>query len=685
MCGCIEMEVGFSRTGRFSLRHGSNMDDSAVRFCSPCSASANTYIDLTTHKPPQSTESQSGDQGFTAIRDTRRFYMRPFICVGDKTSHGGIVLSGAPTSTTMNRQIARVDDLVSCPRCGDNRIATGDPSMIIMGKAVARAGDRTECGAILVSSQSVSGSQISHPFFGSSQEAYAPPSPPSEHAADSSGSPNAKADKPVEEKTCTIRIGVFFDGTNNNATNTALGTQCRASTSNALGESGADTQAISSHCKPYMLDANSSYANGNTNIERLYELYRNDADKHDEIVEEMFFSRIYVDGIGTTAGKADTPLPGMAFGTGETGMIARVQQVLISSIPEQLNAFGDNYPDTKIRSLEFDIFGFSRGAAAARHFVNELKRNEGAPLRNALSQKPLLFVNNFDWRRSVQINFVGLFDTVSARGSLSDGFDIRSGETGALHVALLADCARRVVQICARDEIRANFMLTTVRPEHLEIAMPGVHSDIGGSYHDDSEGPLLLTKPISSVEAFQHMPDGAHLPDPTQSQAWQNVEQQRQAWKSHLGNLDDHCLTVDSWTWIEHKHSDRTSITSISQPRVYAAVRLERPIDWRYQLMPLRLMHKLGKEAGVGWGKSPDDIPDMALPHELEPIAAKLLTGQPLDSNEEALLSRKYLHQSANWNFEMAGKHLGRGPVSLELVYVNRPDPSGHRVVLRNQ
>lgn len=613
--------------------------------------------------------------------------MQPFIVVGDKTSHGGTVVgSTAPTVTTHNKPIARVGDKVTCPKCGDNEIATGDPSMIIMGQPAARQGDKTTCGATLISSQSVSGSKISHPFgFGSSHESGASAPSSSEHGAEASNSAEVKANKPVSQKSCTIRIGVFFDGTNNNATNTALGMQCRASTSSALGESDIDSQAISSHCKPYMLGPNSSYGNGVTNIARLYDFYRDDSDKRDGIIDGKYFARIYVDGIGTTAGKADNPLPGMAFGTGETGMIARVQQALSLNIPEQFRTFARSNPGTKISSIEFDVFGFSRGAAAARHFVNEINQKEDAPLHKALLQRISLFVDDFDWSKNVQVNFVGLFDTVSSRGSLSDGFDIRSGETGPLRVALPANCARQVVHICARDERRANFMLTTVRPEHREITMPGVHSDIGGSYHADAEGPLLLTKPISSVEAFQHAPDGLHRPDPTRSQAWQKTEEQRQTWKNRLGNLDDRYLAIDSWTWIEHKHIDRTSVTSTPQPRVYAAVRLERPMDWRYQLIPLRLMHKLGEEANVNWDKSPDDIPDMALPPELESIAAKLLTSQPLDSNEEALLSRKYLHQSANWNFEMAEKYAGRGPIGLELVYVNRPDPSGHRVILRNQ
>ncbi|MCA6216884.1 PAAR domain-containing protein [Ideonella sp. B7] len=84
---------------------------------------------------------------------------RPFIVVGDKTSHGGTVIEGAPSTTTGGKPIARVGDKVSCPKRGHGGttvIATGDPSCLIDGRPAARHGDTTACGATLISSQAVS-------------------------------------------------------------------------------------------------------------------------------------------------------------------------------------------------------------------------------------------------------------------------------------------------------------------------------------------------------------------------------------------------------------------------------------------------------------------------------------------------------------------------------------------------
>lgn len=85
--------------------------------------------------------------------------MRPFILVGDETDHGGVVITGAPSTEVNGRCIARVGDKVTCPKKGhgDNQIVEGDPMMIIDGQPVALHGHKTACGAVLISSQMNSG------------------------------------------------------------------------------------------------------------------------------------------------------------------------------------------------------------------------------------------------------------------------------------------------------------------------------------------------------------------------------------------------------------------------------------------------------------------------------------------------------------------------------------------------
>jgi uncharacterized Zn-binding protein involved in type VI secretion len=79
---------------------------------------------------------------------------KPLIVFGDKTDHGGTVISAAPTSYSAGKGWARVGDMVACPRCkGVFPISQGDNTLIDDGKAVAYHGCKTACGATLLSSQ----------------------------------------------------------------------------------------------------------------------------------------------------------------------------------------------------------------------------------------------------------------------------------------------------------------------------------------------------------------------------------------------------------------------------------------------------------------------------------------------------------------------------------------------------
>ena len=80
--------------------------------------------------------------------------MQPFIVQGDRTSHGGTVLNGSPWSDCDGKPIARMRDMVACPKCrGVFPIVQGDQSSIMDGAPVAYHGCKTGCGASLISSQ----------------------------------------------------------------------------------------------------------------------------------------------------------------------------------------------------------------------------------------------------------------------------------------------------------------------------------------------------------------------------------------------------------------------------------------------------------------------------------------------------------------------------------------------------
>lgn len=85
--------------------------------------------------------------------------MRPFIVIGDRTDHGGVVIGSAMTTDSHGKRLARVGDQVTCPKKGHGGttvIVTGDPTMIIDGQPAARHGDKCACGATLIAAQAVS-------------------------------------------------------------------------------------------------------------------------------------------------------------------------------------------------------------------------------------------------------------------------------------------------------------------------------------------------------------------------------------------------------------------------------------------------------------------------------------------------------------------------------------------------
>jgi len=77
----------------------------------------------------------------------------PLIRLGDKTTHGGVVVQASTASDVGAVGIARVGDKVACPAHGVQTIVSGDMSLVVDGKPAARHGDTVSCGATLIAGQ----------------------------------------------------------------------------------------------------------------------------------------------------------------------------------------------------------------------------------------------------------------------------------------------------------------------------------------------------------------------------------------------------------------------------------------------------------------------------------------------------------------------------------------------------
>jgi len=490
------------------------------------------------------------------------------------------------------------------------------------------------------------------------------------------------ATQPTTVPTVSLHIGLFFDGTRNNADNLQRASRPPGATTPAPRPPA----VVADDASPYQSRLTSSYSNGLTNIARLHALYPDH--RQTPPAGGALAVSIYIEGVGTRTGE-DDDLLGLAFGIGRTGVRAKRRRALEQLLPEALRQLARAQPGRMLGSVQLDLFGYSRGAASARDAVNVLNAPGGSAwLREQLVRSGWTLAPGFQAAMR-PVRFVGLLDTVVAIG--------RQHRDEMPAVALPAGCAGKVVQLVARDEHREHFALTSVAPEHEEIALPGVHANVGGGYDQRIEGPKLLSRPQGQLLRGTGLAAGEVPPLALlrASTVYRTAQATCRRWQRALG-LGDEAIWVDVWhQWQPQRVAGGRSVVPQLTLRGYAAVVLRREIDARYQFIALRLLHQRATAAGVAWTTSPEQLPALALPMELQPIAARLLAGLPLDTAQELTLRQRYLMQSAHWNFDALGDTALRyaadeGTRELPyrpgpgLFYVNRPTESGQRVVLAN-
>lgn len=72
--------------------------------------------------------------------------------LGDRSSHGGTLVSGSPDTLVNGRPAVRVGDVHVCPipGHGSTPVIRGSATVKINGRPAARVGDRAGCGAVIV-------------------------------------------------------------------------------------------------------------------------------------------------------------------------------------------------------------------------------------------------------------------------------------------------------------------------------------------------------------------------------------------------------------------------------------------------------------------------------------------------------------------------------------------------------
>lgn len=597
---------------------------------------------------------------------------------GDKTSTGAQCIAARPGMSVMGLLKLYIGDKTTpCPKCGEVGVIVDGDHRHSNSAAVAVDGSAIRCGCPQGTNFLIAPGTIPQLSASSARMAPVAAPEPEQHAQ------AAKKEKP--EKEITLTIGVFFDGTGNNAVNTQ--NMLKAYTAGHYHLDDPEAESILAKCARENFDVSgsgaTSYTGYYTNIHWLSTLYKKTISGNNSDIQ----TGIYIDGIGTDAGKPDSTL-GQGFGISDTGVVAKTDKAVSSlagSIQDVLDVVGKKQADVKliIRALQFDIFGFSRGAAAARHFANRIQSEDPAiisAIRQAMTDI------TFNGSPSGKTRFIGIFDTVAAIGTPVNGLNPHSADTGDVKLTLRPGVAEKVFHITAANECRFNFALNSVKPAWPELTLPGVHSDIGGGYLRVTKEDLFLTRPATETVPY--------------SQPGEKTLAYRQA-VAQLQTLDKSpCLApllrtneISAETW----HDDRLPPDRYGQmqKRSFAALTLRgRTVRNDWSRVALRVMLEAAQEAGVVFDPVRATNHELHLPDELSSLCDKALTmgkavrsGQtpPAFSQDELdVIAEKYIHCSANWNAIVVNTdgfiHGGASPSEL-IGFINRPDEQWKRSV----
>jgi uncharacterized protein (DUF2235 family) len=203
--------------------------------------------------------------------------------------------------------------------------------------------------------------------------------------------------------------------------------------------------------------------------------------------------RFYLEGVGTRAGFIGKILGGLTGAGGRIRIDEEIRQL------QRNVANGDRI---------IDIIGFSRGAALALHFANQVHKDIAG----------------------AEIRFLGLWDVVASFGI--PGNDINIGWKLAL-----ADNVSKCYHAMALDERRGAFPLTRVKATSgslppvgklQEVWFRGVHSDVGGG----------LSIGLSSIALCWMLPRAKENGLPISEQALRHHEALRNADATISKNLD---------------------------------------------------------------------------------------------------------------------------------------------------
>jgi hypothetical protein len=408
------------------------------------------------------------------------------------------------------------------------------------------------------------------------------------------------------------QFGLFFDGTGNNVDN-ALNPK--------LSQDGAEDAPA--------------------NIPKLHRLYGTEGP----------FGRHYEIGIGTRTGRPNNNL--------DMGLALSFERRLQNGLERTRRFFMDFGAS---REGVVDVFGFSRGAALARAFVNEVHR---------INQTDLGYWGG----PRLRVRFVGLFDTVASIGSPGDD------RHEPFNLNLHPEAAEFVYHLTAQHEIREYFPLhsilsgpgTSPAKHFVEESLPGAHSDIGGGYGTKDD---IVYYPIAQCLWLDEHDKQAQL------------EQHIRGYTKRYGpqGQSNHSGSIFTTGFnLTFEGTETTALDAIPGYRqtLWQPLWSRGRIETNLAHVALHKMHEKALEHGVPL-RPIHELSEHKLAFEVDPDAAALvsrLAANPDDRAAEEILFRRWIHHSHQYALR-PGDFINSNEPEEEPQFAT---PNGQREVFYNR
>ncbi|MEZ8022763.1 DUF2235 domain-containing protein [Vibrio sp. 1F255] len=316
-----------------------------------------------------------------------------------------------------------------------------------------------------------------------------------------------------------FRIGVFFDGTGANDKNDAYKElRGNKSRSNVARLFAAYPQIQGESAKIYISGVGTVDIEDDSQRPSIIDAAKDETGPEQAlgVSAQQAFDGDLADAIAGISGKIL-----LNYVDGENGAFYKWQS-LLSQFQRTIDELDQSGSYNDITHIVFDVFGFSRGAALSRHFVNTLYQGLPDYHRPVTGKQadvtiyPHLLGNESnkkfseeggyerDDTKGVSVRFLGLFDTV---GSF---YLAGNNDEGNFQLGLEPTMATTVLQLVAEHEYRKNFPLTSLSRDNwlpdnfYQEHFPGCHTDVGGGYpsieqYEKGGLPDYVGFPVSST------------------------------------------------------------------------------------------------------------------------------------------------------------------------------------------